>query len=178
MYPNSIESLSASQCFVCWLLNVSATGYCISGTESAGTIVSAATMIEVADPTFYLTQSQYTHTGPTSPSTEPITPGAWQGSHWSANGLSHWYDSTPEKSRRQRDSNRGSSALEADALRADTVVETKLTFKVVKTTGHCNKVYGKFLIVLFFLVTTTSTDTLASTGTLNLQPLSNKSLVN
>ena len=43
------------------------------------------TEIEVADPTFYLTQSQYTDTGPTSPRTDPITPGAWQGSHWSAN---------------------------------------------------------------------------------------------
>ena len=41
------------------------------------------TEIEVADPTFYLTQSQYTDTGPTSPSADPITPGAWQGSHWS-----------------------------------------------------------------------------------------------
>ena len=43
------------------------------------------TEIEVADPTFYLTQSQYTDTGPTSSSADPITPGAWQGSHWSAN---------------------------------------------------------------------------------------------
>ena len=43
------------------------------------------TEIAVADPTFYLTQSQYTDTGPTSPSADPITPGAWQGSHWSAN---------------------------------------------------------------------------------------------
>ena len=43
------------------------------------------TEIEVADPTFYLTQSQYTDTGPTNPSTDPITPGAWQGSHWSTN---------------------------------------------------------------------------------------------
>ena len=43
------------------------------------------TEIEVADLTFHLTQSQYTNTGPTSPSTDPITPGAWQGSHWSAN---------------------------------------------------------------------------------------------
>ena len=34
------------------------------------------TEIEVADQTFYLTQSQYTDTGPTSPSTEPIVPGA------------------------------------------------------------------------------------------------------
>ena len=43
------------------------------------------TEIEVADQTFYLTQSQYTDTGPTSPSADPITPGAWQGSQWSAN---------------------------------------------------------------------------------------------
>ena len=43
------------------------------------------TEIEAADRTFYLTQSQYTDTGPTSPSADPITPGAWQGSHWSAN---------------------------------------------------------------------------------------------
>ena len=39
----------------------------------------------VADQTFHLTQSQYTDTSPTSPSTDAITPGAWQGSHWSAN---------------------------------------------------------------------------------------------
>ena len=41
--------------------------------------------IEAADQTVHLTQSQYTDTGPTSPSADPITPGAWQGSHWSAN---------------------------------------------------------------------------------------------
>ena len=41
------------------------------------------TEIQVADQTFLLTQSQYTDTGPTSP-TDPITPGAWHGSHWSA----------------------------------------------------------------------------------------------
>ena len=43
------------------------------------------TEIEVTDQTFYLTQSQYTDTGPTSPSADPITPGAWHGGHWSAN---------------------------------------------------------------------------------------------
>ena len=43
------------------------------------------TEIEAADQTFHLTQSQYTDTGPTSSSADPITPGAWQGSHWSAN---------------------------------------------------------------------------------------------
>ena len=43
------------------------------------------TEMEVADQTFHLTQSQYTDTGPTSPSADPITPDAWQGSHWSTN---------------------------------------------------------------------------------------------
>ena len=51
------------------------------------------TEIEVADQTVYLTQSQYTDTRLTSPSVDPITPDAWQGSHWSANfqvtGLTH-----------------------------------------------------------------------------------------
>ena len=55
---------------------------------STQTIVRAATLrseTEVEDQTFYLTQSQYTDTGPTSPCTDPITPGMWQGSYWSAN---------------------------------------------------------------------------------------------
>ena len=46
---------------------------------------SCHTETEAADQTFHLTQSQYTDTGPTSPSADPITPGAWQGSYWSAN---------------------------------------------------------------------------------------------
>ena len=50
------------------------------------------TEIQVADPTFHLTQSQSTDTGPASPSTDPIT--------------------RPRK----RESNPGSSAHEADAL--------------------------------------------------------------
>ena len=110
--PNSAPSF-------CWLVG------CLTSQQQAsvsqGRICSdnftcCHTEIEVADQTFYLTQSQYTDTGPTSPSADPITPGAWQGSQWSANFLSHWYDSTPKKSRRKRDSNPGSSALEADAL--------------------------------------------------------------
>ena len=87
------------------------------------------TEIEVADQTFHLTQSQYTDTGPTSPSTDPITPGAWQGSQWSSNSLSHWYNSTPKKSRRKRGSNPGSSTLEADAL------TTRPTRRLGKRTG-------------------------------------------
>ena len=38
------------------------------------------TEIDVAGQIFSLTQSQYTDTGPASPSTDPITPGTWQDS--------------------------------------------------------------------------------------------------
>ena len=72
----------------CWLLA------CLTSQQHAsvsqGRICSdkftfCHTVREVADHTFHLTQSQYTDTGPTSPSTDPITPGAWQGRYWSAN---------------------------------------------------------------------------------------------
>ena len=73
---------------VCWLVG------CLTSQQHAsvsqGRICSdnfmcCHTETEVADPTFHLTQSQYTDTGPTSPSTDPIMPDTWQGSHWSAN---------------------------------------------------------------------------------------------
>ena len=80
--------MTAAMVFVCLLVG------CLTSQQHAsvsqGRICSdnftcCHTEIEVADQTFYLTQSQYTDTGPTSPSVDPITPGAWQGSHWSAN---------------------------------------------------------------------------------------------
>ena len=37
---------------------------------------------EVVDQIFYLTQSQFTDTGPTSPDADPKTPCNWQDSHW------------------------------------------------------------------------------------------------
>ena len=46
---------------------------------------SCHTEVEVADQKFSLAQSQYTDTGPTKPGADPITPGVWQGSHWSTN---------------------------------------------------------------------------------------------
>ena len=49
------------------------------------------TEIEAANQTFHLTQSQYTVTGP--PSTDSIMQGAWQGSHWGANFVSHIFRS-------------------------------------------------------------------------------------
>ena len=55
------------------------------GRICSGNFTCCHTETEVADQTFYLTHSQYTDDGPTSPSADPITPSAWQGSHWSAN---------------------------------------------------------------------------------------------
>ena len=72
------------------------------------------TEIEVADQTFHLIHSLYTDTGPTSPSTDPIMPGAWQGSYLRANFII--YGSTPEKSCRKQNLNNGISTPEADAL--------------------------------------------------------------
>ena len=108
------------------------------------------TKIEVADQTFYLTHSQYTDTGPISPSADPTTPGAWQGSHWSANfqvtGMLR-----PEKYRRQRDWNPGSSALKADAL------TTRPTRREVRGVGWGVKGKAKTEIVECMPVTPTGT---------------------
>ena len=74
--------------FVCWLVG------CLTSQQHANvshgrictdSFTCCHTEIEVADPTFYLTQSQQTDTGPTSPSTDLIMLGVWQGSHWSPN---------------------------------------------------------------------------------------------
>ena len=56
--------------------------------------------IEVADQTFYLSQSPHTDTGPTKPRADRITPGAWLGSHWSTN-----FRATGMTPRRKRESN-------------------------------------------------------------------------
>ena len=76
-----------TQRILCWLV-----GCCFTSQQHAcvplrrvcsDNCTCCHTETEVADQTFYLTQSQYTDTGPTSPSAEPVSPGAWQGSHWS-----------------------------------------------------------------------------------------------
>ena len=74
----TIETGMMIQLFVGWLLNVPASCECISGMDLLN-FTCCHTETEAADQTFYLTQSQYTDTGPTSPNTDPITPGAWQG---------------------------------------------------------------------------------------------------
>ena len=72
--------------FVCWLVGCLTSHQHASvslGQICSDNLTCCHTEIQVADQTSYLTQSQYTDTGPTSPSADPITPGAWQGSHWS-----------------------------------------------------------------------------------------------
>ena len=102
------------------------------------------TEIEVADQSFYLTQSKYTDTGPTSPGPDPLSPAAWHGSHWSAN---FQVTGMTEKSPQKRDSNPASSALQADALttrparrllsRLPTVCCKACRVRQVKVTLHC-----------------------------------------
>ena len=67
------------------------------------------TEMQVTDPSFYLIQSQYTDTGPASPSADPITPGAWQGSLWSANFEVTGMTRPRKKTCHKQDSNPGSS---------------------------------------------------------------------
>ena len=102
-----------------------ATYECISGTDLLTQIYVLLIEKEAAGQAFFLTQPQYTDTGPTSSSADRISPGAWQGSHWSASFLSRWYESTqnppPPPSpllplRCNRKSNPESSTLEAVTL--------------------------------------------------------------
>ena len=60
-----------------WLLNVPVS----QGQIYCDHSMCCHTETEVTDQTCYPTQSQHTDTSPTSPSTEPITPGTRQGSH-------------------------------------------------------------------------------------------------
>ena len=71
---------------LCWLLALRASHMLVYLSDgSAQTSLRAATLrYKIADQTFDLTQSQNADTGPTSPSADPITPGAWQGSSWRA----------------------------------------------------------------------------------------------
>ena len=99
------------------------------------------TEIQVADPTFHLTQSQCTDTGPTSPSADPITPGAWQGIHWTANfevtGMTR-----PETSRRKRDSNHVSSSPEADSLTTRPTRPCNPAVHNLTSDTHCHSSLG------------------------------------
>ena len=71
------------------------------------------TETEVADQTFYLTQSQYIDTRPTSPSADPIMPGRVATEVPIVKSLVQF---DPEKSWRMQDSNTGSCTLKADTL--------------------------------------------------------------
>ena len=55
------------------------------------------TETEVAGQIFYFTQSPYTDAGSTSPNIDPLTPGAWKGSHWSANFLGLHQEKIPSQ---------------------------------------------------------------------------------
>ena len=62
---------------------------------------------EVADQIFCLTQLQYNDTEPTSHSADPIAPGVWQGSHWSAHCQCTGVTRTGKPWRKKRELNPG-----------------------------------------------------------------------
>ena len=65
---------------------------------------------------FYLTQSQYTDTGPSSPSADTNTRGVWQGSPWSVKFKITCMTRPGKSLRSKRESNLVSGALETDTL--------------------------------------------------------------
>ena len=88
-FTSTLHSLRGMvwQRFVGWLVcGLTSQQHALSqGRICSDNFTCCHTEVEVANQAFYLTQSQYTDTGPTSPSADPITPGAWRESHWSAN---------------------------------------------------------------------------------------------
>ena len=85
LFKSPVEVFQMTVClFVCCLMSQQHASVS-QGWICADNFTCCHTEIKVADQTFYLTQSQSTDTRSTSPSADPIMPGAWQGSHWSAN---------------------------------------------------------------------------------------------
>ena len=82
--PQIVTMTNCSGAVVCWFLMFQQHASVCQGWICSDDFTCCHTEIEVADWTFHITQSQNTDTGPTSPSTDPVTPGAWQGSHWSS----------------------------------------------------------------------------------------------
>ena len=80
-----VEALCERDCLFVGCLTSRQHASVSQGRICSDNLTCCHTETEVADPSFHLTQSQYTDTGPTSPSADPITPGARQRSHRSAN---------------------------------------------------------------------------------------------
>ena len=74
------------------------------------------TETEAENQIYHLTQSQCSDTGTTSRSPDPITPGAWQGTHWSANFEVTGMTRPGKIPTEEAGIELGSAALEADAL--------------------------------------------------------------
>ena len=82
-HPTKYTELQVAYCptrTVCWLTAERPSNMLVYVRDGSDNCTCCRTEIKVADQTFYLTQPQYIDTGPTSPSADPITPGAWQGS--------------------------------------------------------------------------------------------------
>ena len=84
----SHDDPSEHRAFVCWLIGCLTSHNMLYGVSQrricSDNFSFCQTEVDVADQICYLTRSHYTDIRPTSPSADPITPGSWQGSRWSA----------------------------------------------------------------------------------------------
>ena len=85
----------------------------VSGRIYSDNCTYYGTEIEAADQIFSITQSQYADNRPTSPRADPMTPGAWQDSHWRTN--SEVPGMTGERSTAKSGNEPRPAAVEADA---------------------------------------------------------------
>ena len=118
---------------VCWLLSIPPTCECISGTNLFRQLYllphwdrSCRSNFLSHPVTVCWHRSNHSQHWPYSarcPAGKPLE----------CHFLSHWYDSTPEKSRRKRDSNPGSSSLEAGALATRPMRQSAAVVKVILT---------------------------------------------
>ena len=101
---------------VCWLLNVPATCEWISGTDLLGQLYVLPHWDRNCRSNVLPHPATVCWHRANQSQCWPYNATRLAGSPLECQFFSHWYDSTLKKSRRKRDSNPGSSALEADAL--------------------------------------------------------------
>ena len=115
LHSLSVTAQFVSCCTFCSLVGCLTSQQHASGSQGricTDNFTCCHTKIKVADQTFYPTQSQYTDTGPTSPSTDPITPGAGR----VATGVPIFKSLDPRKIPAQTGFETRILSLEADAL--------------------------------------------------------------
>ena len=125
----SVASFLMRRCRAGWLVASLTSQH--QASVSHGRICSCTcchTEIEVADQTFCLTQSQCTDSGPTGASADLMTPGVWQGNHWSTKFEVTGMTRPGKRSTAKAESNPGPGIMEADDRQVTTVFTVQPSF--------------------------------------------------